>query len=243
MLGPGESLSSIGTRVRQTSIGALLCSRLRDALGADGCLINGGGIRGARVYTTHLTYGDLETELPFDNEAVVVSLPGQVVRDAVAASRRLAPVESGGFLQVDDGMAVDPVSRGVLAVGGAPLELYRLYRIAIMRGLLLGLDGVEPLVSYARAHPELVPPAGSGRETKVILVETFARSLWRSLGGFAEVDRDGDGRVTGSEVAAALSRVTGEPPSEIAANLVVRALDADGDATISPDDGDGPIRR
>ncbi len=41
---------------------------MRDALGADACVFNGGGNRGAREYRTHFTYGDLKTKVPFDNE-------------------------------------------------------------------------------------------------------------------------------------------------------------------------------
>jgi 2',3'-cyclic-nucleotide 2'-phosphodiesterase (5'-nucleotidase family) len=45
-LAPSEVLSSVGTRARQTSMGTLVCSRVRDALGAEGCVMNGGGILG-----------------------------------------------------------------------------------------------------------------------------------------------------------------------------------------------------
>ena len=90
-VGPGEQLSSKGTRTKQTTLGTLICSRLRDCLGAEACLFNGGGIRAARDYPERFTYGDVEAEVPFDNEVVVVSMPGRVIRDAVAASRSKAP--------------------------------------------------------------------------------------------------------------------------------------------------------
>src|SRR6185437_10689107 len=99
---PGQHLSSVGARAKQTTMGTLLTSHLRDTMGAEACVLNGGGVRGARDYDVHFTYGDLEQEVPFENEVVVASIPGAVLREAIAASRAHAPAESGGYLQVDD---------------------------------------------------------------------------------------------------------------------------------------------
>lgn len=236
---PGTSLSSVGARAQQTSLGTLLCTAVRDALGVDGCIINGGGIRGARAYTRRLTYGDVRTEVPFDNEVVVVTLPGRVLGDSIAASRALAPAESGSFLQVDDGIAVD--AHGVVtAVASAPFDAGRDYRIALVRNLLAGLDHIGPLVRWASAHPSMVPPAGCGRETKEILVESFSMALWRSLGGFDAVDTDHDGAVTEAEVFAALGRATGEAGSHLTAQLVISALDTNDDLSISREEAEAP---
>lgn len=233
----GEPLSSVGTRSRQTSMGTLICTRLRDALGADCCLFNGGGIRGSRTYTERLTYGDIEAEVPFDNEVVVVSMKGRVIRDAVAASRAKAPVESGGFLQVDDRMVVEGTE--VVAIDGAPIDLEREYSVALVRELLLGLDRVEPLVRWAEENPKLVPPADSGREPKVLLVQSFAVELWRELGGFDALDADGDNKITASEIAAAIMQTRpSQAPSPVLAELVVRAVDADADRVISREDAE-----
>ncbi|MBX3197239.1 MAG: 5'-nucleotidase C-terminal domain-containing protein [Labilithrix sp.] len=239
-LGPNETLSSKGTRSRQTSIGSLVCSRLRDCLGAEACLFNGGGIRAARDYAERFTYGDLETEVPFDNAIVVVPLPGRVIRDAVAASRARAPIESGAFLQVDDRMVVtDGPEHAVVAVDGAPLELDRDYHVATVRQLLLGLDRVEPLVRWAEANPSLVPPADSGREPKMVLVQSFALGIWRDLGGFEAMDADGDDQVTPSEIAAAMARRhPHEAPSRVLADILIGAIDTDADRIISRADAE-----
>lgn len=235
-LGPGESLSSVGTRARQTSLGTLVCSRLRDAMGAEACVFNGGGLRAGRDYHGHFTYGDVKAELPFDNEIVVASLPGRVVREAVASSRARAPAESGGFLQVDDRMRVEGTT--VIAVAGAPLDEDREYRVALVRNLMSGMDHIEPLIRFAREHPEKVPPLDSGRDVKVVLVDAFSIALWRQLGGFDAVDTDHDGIVTEPEIAAAVARFTAEPPSDVTANLLVNALDADHDHVISRHDAE-----
>lgn len=225
-LAPGETLSSIGTRVRQTSMGAWVCSRLRDALGADVGVFNGGGIRASHEYAERITFGDIKTELPFDNEVVVVSLPGAVLVEAIAASRAHAPAESGGYLQVDDRLATAGVDPG------------RTYRVATVRDLFLGMDHIEPLVRWAKANPDALPPAGSGREVKLVLVESCALALWRTLGGFDAIDANGDGRVTLEEIEAAIARVRHEAPSEVAAKLVLQALDRDRSGAVTPDEAE-----
>ena len=231
---PGQALSSVGARARQTSIGALVCSRIRDVLGADACVFNAGGIRAARDYTAGFTYGDLEAEVPFDNEVVVLAMPGRVLADAIASSRAAAPAERGGFLQVDDQIVVDAGNR-VTAIAGAPFDPDRAYRVALVRELCFGLDRIEPLVAFARAHPDAIPPAGGARTPKELLVRSFALALWRELGGFAALDADGDGRVVTAEVAAALARAH-PGVSPLVAELVVRALDENHDGSVSPDE-------
>jgi 2',3'-cyclic-nucleotide 2'-phosphodiesterase (5'-nucleotidase family) len=228
----GEVLSSVGTRVQQTSMGTLTCSRLRDALGAEACVFNGGGIRGSRAYQGQLTYGDLKTEVPFDNEIVVVRMPGRVLRDAIAHSRAKAPRESGGFLQVDDGVVVD-ARHQVVSVGGSPLDPERRYRVATVRNLFEGMDHVTPFVDFAQAEPAEIPMKTSGRDVKVVLVGAFSELLWEQLGGFPAIDRDRDGRVTASEILEAIARKAQAAPSPMAAQIVLDALDGDRDGVIT----------
>ena len=234
ILPPGEKLSSIGTRARQTSMGALICSCLRDAFEADGAVFNGGGIRGSREYEGRLTYGDVRSEVPFDNEVVVALLPGAVLSEAVAASRARAPAESGAFLQVDDRMRVDGANR-VTHLGGEPLDPARSYRIATVRDLFEGMDGIEPLVQFARASPAAVPPPTTGREVKAALVSAFASVLWEQLGGFEALDGDDDGFVTHDEIASAIAAASGER-SEAAARVVLGSMDLDDDQSITRDE-------
>jgi 2',3'-cyclic-nucleotide 2'-phosphodiesterase (5'-nucleotidase family) len=238
MLAPGVLLSSVGTRARQTSMGTLICSRLRDALGAEACLFNGGAIRAGRDYHGHVTYGDLKAEVPFDNEIVVVHMPGSVVRDAVSASRALAPEESGGFLQVDDRMTVRSPGEVVTTIAGAPLDAARDYRVAVVRNLLDGMDHIEPLARFGRERPERLPPLGTGRDVKTVLVDAFAHALWTRLGGFDVVDADHDGRVTETEISEAVARLTQQAPSSVAAALVLHAVDIKHHGAITRDELD-----
>ena len=239
----GVLLSSIGTRIHQTSVGTLLSSRIRDTLGADGCLLNGGGVRGNREYRKIFTYGNLKSELPFDNEVVVVPMPGVVLQEAIVSSRAQAPIESGGFLQVDDQMTVTESGGALLSVAGQPFDPARLYRIAIMRNLMFGMDHLEPLVEYTKRHPERVPPDGSGRDIKVVLVDAFSVAMWKQLGPFVGVDSDHDGRVSTSELASAVSKLTAAPASPITIDLVMKAIDRNHDGVISEEESDALGRR
>jgi 2',3'-cyclic-nucleotide 2'-phosphodiesterase (5'-nucleotidase family) len=232
---PGVTLSSVGSRAQQTSIGALIASCVRDDLGADACLINGGGIRGAREYTGVFTYGDLEAELPFANEVVVVSMPGRVLRDAIAGSRASAPRPSPGFLQVDDGVAVD-AQHNATTVRGVALDPDREYRVATVRVLFDGMDQVAALTRFAEEHPARIPPRDSGRELKMIVVEAFSLDIWRELGGFAKVDEDGDARIDGDDLRRALARSSGATAPSLIVDGILRALDADRDGVITADE-------
>jgi 5'-nucleotidase, C-terminal domain len=241
-LADGEALSSIGTRHAQTSLGSRICSLLRDELGADACVFNGGGIRGNRDYRQRFTYGDLKGEVPFDNEVVIVSLPGSVLADAVAASRAHAPADSGAFLQVDDRMTVDENHR-LIAVDRAPWEPAREYRVAIIRNLFFGMDHVEPLVAFGHEHRERIPPAGSGREVKMLLVDALSLELFASLGPFDAIDENHDGILEPNELADAITRATAEPASEITVELLLRALDRDKDRHVSRTEADEATAR
>ncbi|MER2559985.1 MAG: 5'-nucleotidase C-terminal domain-containing protein [Myxococcaceae bacterium] len=228
-----EPLSSAGARARQTSMGTFVCSWLRDALGADAALFNGGGLRGSEVHADLLTLGDLQNELPFDNEIVVVELPGEVVRDAVAYSRRLAPKGDGGFLQVDDAARLE--GHQLVWLAGAVLDPRRTYRVAVPRAHVLGLDRIEPLERFSKANPAAIPSAGSGRPPRLIMLEALVRSRLERLGGFDALDADHDGKVTRTDLERAL-REAGAPPSEATVSLVLNTLDTNHDQVLTKDE-------
>lgn len=167
-----EVLSSAGARERQTSIGTLVCSRLRDALHADAALFNGGGLRGETERRDRLTYADLRDELPFDGEVVVIPITGAIVQDAVHYSRTVL-CGTGGFLQVDDATTVTE-ENDLIEIANGPVEPTRVYRVAVVRQLLFGLDGIAPLVELARRLGDRVPAEGAGRDAKIAILGTFS---------------------------------------------------------------------
>lgn len=230
-------LTSAGGRSAQVSMGTFVCSWLRDSLDVDVAVFNGEGLRGSTTHAATFTLGDLMNEVPFDNEVVVATVPGAVLREAVAFSRRLAPQPHGGFLQLDDGARVDVDGRSLTHVAGAPLDLAKRYRLAAPRAHLLGLDHLEPFVRWFDAHPDTVPPAGSGRPPRLILLEALVRARVKALGGFDALDRDGDGRVTRADLLAALPA---GPATEATASLMLDTLDQNHDAVLTSDEA-GPV--
>jgi hypothetical protein len=229
-LAPGQTLSSVGMRKQQTSVGALVCSRLRDQLRTDACVFNAGGIRGSRDYAGKFTYGDLENEVPFDNEVVTVAMPGSVLEAAIVGSRTK---EHGGYLQVDDAVIVD--GNHVTSVANAPFDPARKYSVALVRELCFGLDHNDALIAYAQNHPEEIPHAGGLHTPKELLVRSFALSLWKQLGGFAAIDANNDGKISREEIVAALVREHHDAP-DLVGDLVANALDVDHDGHVTPDE-------
>ena len=134
-------------------MGNLIADALRDQLGADITITNGGGIRADRTYDpgTELTRRDILTELPFGNVAVLTELPGSQV---------LAALENG-VSQVENGAGRFPQVSGVtfsydasapagsrvseVMVGGAPLDLDKVYSVATNDYMLGGGDGYGAL--------------------------------------------------------------------------------------------------
>ena len=149
ILSSDEPLSSERTRFQQTTVGRLLCSAVRDWFGCDAAMINGGTIKGGTTYAAPaLSLLDLRRELPFPTKMIRVDMPGSVLRDAVAHSRKGEPDDDAApFLQVCDAVDVDDRDR-VVAVG-EPLT-WKVVPVAAAQPLQ-GLFNIKPLVTWAEA--------------------------------------------------------------------------------------------
>lgn len=140
-------------RSQETAIGNLLADALRQGLQADVALLNGGGIRGNRLYSagTTLLWRDIVQELPFGNVGVLVELSGADLLTALEHGLGQLPEPSGRFLQVS-GLQVaytpgqPPGSRiRSVQVNGKPLDRAATYRVATSDYLLHGGDGYASL--------------------------------------------------------------------------------------------------
>ena len=117
-------------RGREAAIGNLIADAMRARGRADVAIMNGGGIRGGKVYPpgTPITRRDVLAELPFGNHLVVDrgqrQRPARGDRErAVAPARSRRPVSAG----LGHGVEYDPqrpAGSRVLSmqVGGAPLD-------------------------------------------------------------------------------------------------------------------------
>ena len=122
-------------------------------MAADAAILNGGGIRGDRLYPagTALTRRDVLTELPFGNRLVKLRLPGAALRAAlenglsqVAELAGRYPQLSGISLRYDP--AAPPGSRlQAVNVGDRPLRDDAVYTLAVSDYLAGGGDGYAAL--------------------------------------------------------------------------------------------------
>ncbi|GJE26138.1 bifunctional metallophosphatase/5'-nucleotidase [Methylobacterium organophilum] len=136
-------------RARESSFADLVADAVRARTGAEIGLMNGGGIRGDRLYPsgTVLTRRDVLTELPFGNTTVLVEITGNVLRAAIEHGYADLGRTSGRFLQISGlQVTLDPTSppgnRLVSAlVGGVPLQDEKRYRVAANNFMLDGGNG------------------------------------------------------------------------------------------------------
>ncbi|MBI4968246.1 MAG: bifunctional metallophosphatase/5'-nucleotidase [Rhodospirillales bacterium] len=140
-------------RTKDSSLAALVTDALRDRLGADAALMNGGGFRGdaLRASGTGLTRRDLVTELPFGNVAVLLEISGRQLRQALEHGLARLEAKSGAFPQVS-GLAVTydparPAGARILSIeiGGRTLDAETRYRLATSDYLAAGGDGYDML--------------------------------------------------------------------------------------------------
>ena len=162
----------------ESTLGNLIADAIRMATGADAALINGGGIRGDRLFPpgSSLTRRDLMEALPFGDVTVVVELDGATLRRTLEHGVSTAERLAGRFLQVsgigftwDRAGAPDARVRAV-TIGAAPIDPARTYRIAVGAYIAGGGDGYAMLKSAKR-----IPNAVAGFEVASLLIDHVAR--------------------------------------------------------------------
>ena len=147
-------------RGSEAAIGNLIADAMRARTGADAAIMNGGGIRAGKVYApgAPITRRDVQAELPFGNHLVALYIKGSELRRAIENGLSRLPANAGRFPQVS-GMTVifDPQQTAgnrvtAIAVGTAPLDPERTYRVAVNDFMARGSDGytmfaaVDPLL-------------------------------------------------------------------------------------------------
>jgi len=144
-------------RTREAAAGNLIADILRTSLKTDLALVNGGNIRGDRIAPAGPVTTELIQEmLPFGNEAIILNLSGQTIREALEWGAGRLPQAEGVFLQVS-GLRYSlrtgrPAGERVVEIqvpgpegGWKPLDRSRIYSVATSSFLAGGGDGFAML--------------------------------------------------------------------------------------------------
>ncbi len=136
-------------RSQEAAIGNLIADAIREAVGAEIAITNGGGIRADKEYPAgaELTRGDIFAELPFGNATVKLEITGAKLKEAL--ENGLSQVEKGGGrFPHTSGMVVEadiskPAGERVtgVTIGGAPLDPAKTYILATNDFMAKGGDG------------------------------------------------------------------------------------------------------
>lgn len=182
LLPPGVTLSSIGTRRQQTTVGAILCTAVKEQLEADVAMINGAPIKGNREYVDgKISFAELKKELPFPTKMVVVPMKRWQLHEAIHYSRKhpVNPqdgqdIERRGYLQVD--LEFDRLG---FHTGGQDDVLM----VALPRNLLKGFCDIEPLIDFGNGLKERHEfPAEDDYVHAIDLVIThFCKETWYEI--------------------------------------------------------------
>jgi len=143
---------SEANRTGETNVGDFVTDALREAVGADVALINGGSIRADTVFEPgSLSKHDVLAILPFGTDVVKVEVTGATLRRALehGVSQSAAGAEPGRFPQIS-GLrfsfdTTSPVGSRVkkVTVNGQPRDDRRTYTLATNVYLLGGGDGYD----------------------------------------------------------------------------------------------------
>lgn len=140
-------------RTEENAFGNLVADAMRNYYDSDIALVNGGSIRGNKIYEagTELTRKDILKELPFRNESTLISVSGAQLISALENSVSLVENVKGRFLQVSGINVIfcpeNPSGSRIQSIifKGKPISLNKMYSLAISEFLYKGGDGYEML--------------------------------------------------------------------------------------------------
>jgi 5'-nucleotidase len=140
-------------RASETNIGNYFADAMRSDVGADVALMNSGSIRGNRVFSAGpITRRTIVALHPFGNVVCKISLSGQALLDALNNGVSGLPLPAGRFPQVSGiTLRVDVSAQAGsrvrdVRIGGQPLDLKKIYTLALPDYVLKGGDGYRMLM-------------------------------------------------------------------------------------------------
>ena len=185
-------LEAHGSKVRtqETNLGDFVADTIRERLGSDVAVVNGGAIRTNRtVPPGPLTKRDVHSLLPFTDVVLKLEMRGRDLRAALEHGLAQADREGGGFLQLSGVRLVWdprlPVGRRIVdaSVGNRPLADDAAYTVAVPSYLVRGGDG---FTAFARAA--IIIGGTSGPQVAQLVLD--------ALTAHGEIAPTIDGRIT-----------------------------------------------
>ncbi len=177
-------LDGKNVRLRETNLGNFVAEIMREKTGADGTIINGGGIR-TSINKGPLTVKDIYSALPFDNYVVVVRLTGKQIIDTLEHGVSAVEDEAGRFPQVS-GIAFTYSKKGVkgkrvgeVVVGGKPIDPNGVYAIATNDFIAAGGDGYRAFGNAATSSGSYSAAGGAMKGENIVYSDagTWVRDL------------------------------------------------------------------
>ena len=163
-------------RTEETNLGDFVADALRERLGTDVAVINGGAIRTNRtVPPGPLTRRDVLSLLPFTDMVVKLEMRGADLRAALKHGLAQTDRVGGGFLQLSGARVVwDPrlaPGRRIVdvSVTGKPLADDAAYTVAVPGYLVRGGDGYTVF-----AHAKTIVDAESGPQVSQVVIDAIA---------------------------------------------------------------------
>jgi 5'-nucleotidase / UDP-sugar diphosphatase len=163
-------------RTEETNLGDFVADALRERLGTDVAVINGGAIRTNRtVPPGPLTRRDVLSLLPFTDMVVKLEMRGADLRAALEHGLAQTDRVGGGFLQLSGARVVwDPrlaPGRRIVdvSVTGKPLADDAAYTVAVPGYLVRGGDGYTVF-----AHAKTIVDAESGPQVSQVVIDAIA---------------------------------------------------------------------
>jgi 5'-nucleotidase / UDP-sugar diphosphatase len=163
-------------RTEETNLGDFVADALRERLGTDVAVINGGAIRTNRTVPPGLlTRRDVLSLLPFTDMVVKLEMRGADLRAALEHGLAQTDRVGGGFLQLSGARVVwDPrlaPGRRIVdvSVRGKPLADDAVYTVAVPGYLVRGGDGYTVF-----AHAKTIVDAESGPQVSQVVIDAIA---------------------------------------------------------------------
>ncbi len=203
-------------RRAETNLGNLCADAFRLVTGADIGYINGGGLR-TPISVGDITFNDILSIYPFNNQVVVCEMTGQAIKDMLEFATKYYPLEGGSFPHISgikcsiDTSIPSSAQQDINEIFTGVTGEYRIYDIKVLNSETGAYDPIDLNKTYTFAsHNYLILEQGSGmsmfKDVKVITndgmldVELLEKYIVENLGGhITEQYKDVDNRVIPTE--------------------------------------------